>query len=165
MANYTIKQCLKLHAVKALSEEVKAYLEKLSKSSLPTLKGFSFTADNETQLVEMIEEKFKESQTAKEERKKRTEKKYEDFDEKEYNKKCMWIVSHLIKGDKFNRRLISAKDLLPRLEKLKKEIENENRIQKVENFISKSGMTKDELLAYLNGNQSDIVRAETSIAD
>ena len=150
MANYTIKECLELPAVKALSEEVKAYLEKLSKSGLPTLKGFSFTADNETQLVEMIEEKFKESQTAKEKRNSSTPKKYEDFDENEYDKKCMWIVSHLIKGDKLNRRIISAKDLLPMLEELKEKILREKQFAKVDNFISSSGMTKEQILEYLN---------------
>ena len=51
MANYTIQQCL---SVRGITDEVKAYLNTLADSRLPNAKNKQFTANNQTQLLEVL---------------------------------------------------------------------------------------------------------------
>ena len=130
MANYTISQCLDLQG---LNNEVKNYLEKLSKSGLPTLKDKVFVAPNQAQLKAILNaeyEKVKERNAA--------------------YKQCISILDSLVKAQNGNRRLISAEELLPKLEELKQQIVTEKQFAKVDNFISSSGMTKEQIIEYLN---------------
>lgn len=130
MANYTIKECLEL---KDLNAEVCNYLQKLSKSGLPTLKEKVFTASSKTQLKDVLQkevDKVKARNAA--------------------YKECISIIDSMVKGTQKEKRLISAEELLPRLKELKEQIESEKRFAKVEDFISKSGMTKEQIIEYLN---------------
>lgn len=145
MANYTIKECL---AIQGLNDEVKKYLERLDKSGLPTLKDKVFMAAGKTQLKEMLQNVVDEVNARK-----------------AAYKECISIIDSLVIPQNGNRRLISAEELLPKLKELQQQIESEKRFAKVDDLIAKSGMTKDELLAYLNGNQSDTITTETIMAD
>ena len=145
MQNYTIKECL---AIQGLNDEVKKYLERLDKSGLPTLKDKVFMAAGKTQLKEMLQNVVDEVNARK-----------------AAYKECISIIDSLVIPQNGNRRLISAEELLPKLKELQQQIESEKRFAKVDDLIAKSGMTKDELLAYLNGNQSDTITTETIMAD
>jgi hypothetical protein len=134
MANYTIAQCLEARNV---SEPIKQYLRTLQTSKLPTVNGKTFQAQNQTQLVTVLETEFAKYQAAKEKRSKKEE--------------CLAIVRGLVTGDKDNRRLISADELLPRLQQLKTQIEQEKKFQKIDNLIESTGMTKEQLIEYLQG--------------
>ena len=130
MANYTIQQCMELQG---LNNEVKGYLEKLSKSGLPTLKDKVFVAPNQTQLKAILNaeyDKVKSRNAA--------------------YKQCISVIDSLVKAQNGNRRIISAEELLPRLEELKQQIVTEKQFAKVDNFISSSGMTKEQIIEYLN---------------
>ena len=130
MANYTISQCLELQG---LDEEVKSYLEKLSKSGLPTLKDKVFMAASKAQLKELLNAEYE-----------KVKERNADY------KECISIIDSLVKGTQKQKRLISATELLPRLKELKEQIESEKRFAKVDDFISKSGMTKEQIIEYLN---------------
>lgn len=134
MANYTIAQCLETRNV---SEPIKQYLRGLQNSKLPTVHGKTFQAQNQTQLVTVLETEFAKYQAAKEKRGKKEE--------------CLAIVRELVTGDKENRRLISADELLPRLQQLKAQIEKEKKFQKIDGLLESTGMTKEQLIEYLQG--------------
>lgn len=148
MANYTIKECL---AIQGLNTEVKGYLEMLSESKLPNANSKVFTAANQTKLKEVLQNEFAKYNNSKQKR--------------EQIKQCHQIIDSLLKGTQKQKRLISAEELLPKLKEIKQQIESEKRFAKVDDLIAKIGMTKDELLAYLNGNQSDTITTETIMAD
>ena len=132
MANYTIPQCL---ALRNISDEVKAYLQMLANSKLPNARNKEFTADDETKLVEVLNDEVA---------------KYNQRKAKsEESKQCHAIVDSLIKAQNGNRRLISPKELLPKLHELKDKIESEKRFAKVDDLISNSGLTKEQIIEYL----------------
>ena len=133
MANYTIPQCL---ALRNISDEVKAYLQMLANSKLPNARNKQFTANNQTQLVEVL----------KDEVAKYNQRKAKSED----SKQCHAIIDSLIKAQNGNRRLISPKELLPKLHELKDKIESEKRFAKVDDLISNSGLTKEKIIEYLN---------------
>ena len=133
MANYTIQQCL---SVRGITDEVKAYLNTLADSRLPNAKNKQFTANNQTQLLEVLNDevaKYNQRKTKSEE-----------------SKQCHAIVDSLIKAQNGNRRLISPKELLPKLHELKDKIESEKQFAKVDDLISNSGLTKEHIIEYLN---------------
>ena len=131
MPNYKIEDCLKLQ----LTKEVKDYLEMLAKSSLPNAKKKVYTATNQTQLKQLLKVEFD---------------KYNKGKQKRDNiKKCHEIIDSLVKGTGGNRRLISAEELLPKLEELKEQIEQEIKFDKIDKMISNSGMSKQEIIEYL----------------
>ena len=133
MANYTIQQCL---ALRNITDEVKAYLEMLDKSKLPNAKNKQFTATNQTQLLEVLKDEVA---------------KYNQRKAKsEESKQCHAIIDSLIKAQNGNRRLISAKELLPKLLELKEKIVTEKQFAKVDDLISNSGLTKEQIIEYLN---------------
>ena len=133
MANYTIPQCLKLSGI---TDDVKAYLEMLANSKLPNAKNKEFTADDETKLVEVLKDEVA---------------KYNQRKAKsEEAKQCHAIVDSLIKAQNGNRRIISAEELLPMLEELKEKVLREKQFAKFDDFISSSGMTKQQIIEYLN---------------
>ncbi|MBP5425470.1 MAG: hypothetical protein J6Y33_05290 [Prevotella sp.] len=133
MANYTIPQCL---ALRNISDEVKAYLQMLANSKLPNARNKEFTANNQTQLVEVLKDEVA---------------KYNQRKAKsEESKQCHAIIDSLIKAQNGNRRLISPKELLPKLHELKDKIESEKRFAKVDDLISNSGLTKEQIIEYLN---------------
>ena len=134
MANYTIAQCLETRNV---SEPIKQYLRGLQASKLPTVNGKIFQAQNQTQLVTVLETEFAKYQAAKEKRSKKEE--------------CLALVRGLFTGDKDNRRLISAEELLPRLQEFKAQIEQEKKFQKIDGLLESTGMTKEQLIQYLQG--------------
>lgn len=130
MANYTIQQCMELQG---LNNEVKGYLEKLSKSGLPTLKDKVFVAPNQTQLKAILNaeyDKVKSRNAA--------------------YKQCIAVIDSLVKAQNGNRRLISAEELLPKLHDLKDKIVSEKQFAKVDDLISNSGLTKEQIIEYLN---------------
>lgn len=133
MANYTIQQCL---SVRGITDEVKAYLNTLADSRLPNAKNKQFTANNQTQLLEVLNDEVA---------------KYNQRKAKsEESKQCHAIVDSLIKAQNGNRRLISPKELLPKLHELKDKIESEKQFAKVDDLISNSGLTKEQIIEYLN---------------
>ena len=133
MANYTIQQCL---SVRGITDEVKAYLNTLADSKLPNARNKQFTANNQTQLVEVLKDEVT---------------KYNQRKAKgEQAKQCHAIVDSLIKAQNGNRRIISAEELLPMLEELKEKVLREKQFAKFDDFISSSGMTKQQIIEYLN---------------
>ena len=133
MANYTIPQCL---ALRNISDEVKAYLQMLANSKLPNARNKEFTANNQTQLVEVLKDEVA---------------KYNQRKAKsEESKQCHAIIDSLIKAQNGNRRLISPKELLPKLHELKEKIVTEKQFAKVDDLISNSGLTKEQIIQYLN---------------
>ena len=140
MANYTIQQCLKLSGI---TDEVKAYLEMLANSKLPNSKNKQFTADDETQLVQVLNDAVTKYNKRKEKHNQRKAK-------GEQAKQCHAIVDSLIKAQNGNRRLISPQELLPKLHELKDKIVSEKQFAKVDDLISNSGLTKEQIIEYLN---------------
>ena len=133
MANYTIQQCL---SVRGITDEVKAYLNTLADSKLPNARNKEFTANNQTQLVEVLKDEVA---------------KYNQRKAKsEQTKQCHAIVDSLIKAQNGNRRLISPKELLPKLHDLKDKIVSEKQFAKVDDLISNGGLTKEQIIEYLN---------------
>lgn len=135
MANYTIKQCL---GISAVSPAVKGWLESLSKSKLPTVKDRVFTAQNQTELANLLNFEFAKYNKAKEKRDARKEKKDE----------CYNVLKSLI-GGKGIPQIISPDELLPRLQTLKASIEEEKKFSKVDKALEATGMTVEQLIEYL----------------
>lgn len=131
MADYSITQCLAMN----LPKDVKEYLTKLAKSSLPNSKKKVYTATNQTQLKQLLQVDFEKYNKGKQKR--------------ESIKKCHDIIDSLVKGSGGNRRLISAEELLPKLEELKASIEAEVKFVKVDKALEATGMTNEELIEYL----------------
>ena len=134
MPNYTVQQALGLTD---LSTQAREYLERLEKSGIPKIKGKTFTATNQANLKRMIEEyvaKKAEEDTVK-------------LDD------CLNVIRSLVKGTKDNRRPISPKDLLPKLEALKKEIEVQAKTKKLQKVFEASGLTEDEFIEYLKNRK------------
>ena len=134
MPNYTVQQALGLTD---LSAQAREYLERLEKSGIPKIKGKTFTATNQANLKRMIEEyvaKKAEEDTVK-------------LDD------CLNVIRSLVKGTKDNRRPISPKDLLPKLEALKKEIEVQAKTKKLQKVFEASGLTEDEFIEYLKNRK------------
>lgn len=134
MPNYTVQQALGLTD---LSAQAREYLERLEKSGIPKIKGKTFTATSQATLKRMIEEyvaKKAEEDTVK-------------LDD------CLNVIRSLVKGTKDNRRPISPKDLLPKLEALKKEIEVQAKTKKLQKVFEASGLTEDEFIEYLKNRK------------
>ncbi len=134
MPNYTVQQALGLTD---LSAQAREYLEKLEKSGIPKIKGKTFTATTQANLKRMIEEyvaKKAEEDTVK-------------LDD------CLNVIRSLVKGTKDSRRPISPKDLLPKLEALKKEIEVQAKTKKLQKVFEASGLTEDEFIEYLKNRK------------
>lgn len=136
MADYSITQCLAMN----LPKEVKEYLTKLANSPLPNAKEKVFTAANQTQLKQLLQVEFDKYNKGKLKR--------------ENIKKCHDIIDSLVKGVDGNRRLISAEELLPKLEELKLQIEQERKFDKIDKMISNTGMSNQELIEYLKSKDS-----------
>lgn len=132
MANYTVQEALQLDG---LSEGAKAYLNRLSKSGIDKISGKTFNATSKTALKSMIESIVASKDGNKE----------VTLDD------CLKVVRSLVKGTKKERRLISPKDLLPKLEELKTKLEAEKKFSKVDKLVASSGMTKEQLIEYLKG--------------
>lgn len=135
MANYSINQCLE---IKTIPAEVKTWLTQLSISKLPTVKDRVFTAQNQTALVQLLNEEFEKYKKAKEKRNSKKSKKDE----------CFKIIRTLI-GTKGTPQIISPKELLPRLQALKDSIEQEKKFVKVDKALEATGMTVSQLIEYL----------------
>lgn len=134
MPNYTVQQALGLTD---LSAQAREYLERLDKSGIAKIKGKTFTATSQATLKRMIEEyvaKKAEEDTVK-------------LDD------CLNVIRSLVKGTKDNRRPISPKDLLPKLEALKKEIEVQAKTKKLQKVFEASGLTEDEFIEYLKNRK------------
>ena len=134
MPNYTVKQAL---ALTDLSAQAREYLERLDKSGIAKIKGKTFTATTQANIKKMIEEyvaKKAEEETVK-------------LDD------CLNVIRSLVKGTKDNRRPISPKDLLPKLEALKKEIEVQAKTKKLQKVFEASGLTEDEFIEYLKNRK------------
>ena len=134
MPNFTVQQALGLTD---LSAQAREYLERLDKSGIAKIKGKTFTATNQANLKRMIEEyvaKKAEEETVK-------------LDD------CLNVIRSLVKGTKDNRRPISPKDLLPKLEALKKEIEVQAKTKKLQKVFEASGLTEDEFIEYLKNRK------------
>ena len=134
MPNFTVQQALGLTD---LSAQAREYLERLEKSGIPKIKGKTFTATNQANLKRMIEEyvaKKAEEDTVK-------------LDD------CLNVIRSLVKGTKDSRRPISPKDLLPKLEALKKEIEVQAKTKKLQKVFEASGLTEDEFIEYLKNRK------------
>lgn len=134
MPNYTVQQALGLTD---LSAQAREYLERLEKSGIPKIKGKTFTATTQANLKKLIEEyvaKKAEEDTVK-------------LDD------CLNVIRSLVKGTKDNRRPISPKDLLPKLEALKKEIEVQAKTKKLQKVFEASGLTEDEFIEYLKNRK------------
>lgn len=134
MPNYTVQQALGLTD---LSDQAREYLERLEKSGIPKIKGKTFTATTQANLKKLIEEyvaKKAEEDTVK-------------LDD------CLNVIRSLVKGTKDNRRPISPKDLLPKLEALKKEIEVQAKTKKLQKVFEASGLTEDEFIEYLKNRK------------
>lgn len=132
MANYTVQEALQLDG---LSEGAKAYLNRLSKSGIDKISGKTFNATSKTALKSMIESIVASKDGNKE----------VTLDD------CLKVVRSLVKGTKRERRIISPKELLPRLEELKTKLEAEKKFSKVDKLVASSGMTKEQLIEYLKG--------------
>lgn len=132
MANYTVQEALQLDG---LSEGAKAYLNRLSKSGIDKISGKTFNATSKTALKSMIESIVASKDGNKE----------VTLDD------CLKLVRSMVKGTKKERRIISPKELLPRLEELKTKLEAEKKFSKVDKLVASSGMTKEQLIEYLKG--------------
>lgn len=132
---FTIEQAL---AVRNVPQRIKSYLELLKDSKLPTAKNKIFTAQNQTALISVLNAEYERYNKSKQKREQITQ--------------CHQIIDSLLKGNKTNRRLISADELLPKLQALKEEIEQEKAYKKVNDFVESSGMTKEQLIEYLQNH-------------
>lgn len=141
MADYSITQCLAM----SLPKEVKEYLSRLANSPLPNAKEKVFTAANQTQLKQLLQVEFDKYNKGKQKR--------------ENIKKCHDIIDSLVKGVDGNRRLISAEELLPKLEELKLQIEQERKFDKIDKMISNTGMSNQELIEYLKTKDSIVTKS------
>lgn len=130
MPNYTVEQAL---GIQGLNDDAKKYLEKLSKSGIDKIKGKIFTATNQQNLKRQIEELVA----------KKEEERAATLDD------CLNVIRSLVKGTKDNRRPISPKDLLPKLEALKDEIIEANKFTKINKAAEASGMTEQQMFEYL----------------
>ena len=128
-------QCLAIGRI-ANNAELSAYLNGLKAVKLPAVKNKIFSANSKAALVQAI-------QAAKDANDKLKERNLE-------KKRCYDIIDSLIKGDKNTKRVISPADLIPKLEALKASIEQENKFSKVDALIEKSGMSREQLIEYLN---------------
>lgn len=137
MANYTIDQCLQIAAV---PEPLKAYLRTLKASRLPNVNGRVFTAPNQTALVTALNADLDKYNKAKEKRAAKQNARNE----------CYNILKSLI-GAKGVPQIISAAELLPKLEAFKAGIEAEAKFVKVDKALEATGMTKEQLIEYLQG--------------
>lgn len=126
MAQYTLQNAIDLQG---LSKDVRDYLKTLANSYLPNAKNKTFSAQNKTELKEKVEEAFAYYQKQKE--------------KKQKPKDCHKIVDELL-------RIVSADDLLIKLQDLKQQVKIESNKEKIEKFITKSGFTKTELMEYLS---------------
>lgn len=130
MPNYTVQQAL---ALSDLSAGAREYLERLNKSGIDKIRNKVFTATSQAALKRLIEESVAakaEADTVK-------------LDD------CLNVIRSMCKGSNGNRRLISPKELLPKLEDLKKKVEAEKKFSKVDKLVESSGMTKEQLIEYL----------------
>ena len=117
-----------------LSRGFKLFQDEYEKKAIDVLRSGWYILGNE---VKQFEEEFAKYQAAKEKRSKKEE--------------CLALVRGLFTGDKDNRRLISAEELLPRLQEFKAQIEQEKKFQKIDGLLESTGMTKEQLIQYLQG--------------
>ena len=136
MANYTIEQCLGIAAIPA---DKKEWLRTQKESKLPAVYGRTFTAQNQTALVTLINEEFEKYQAAKAKREAKNAQR----------EQCFKILKELL-GTKGHPQIISPADLLPKLQALKTDIQQEIDFKKVDKAIEASGMTKEQLIEYLS---------------
>lgn len=132
MAKFTVKDALELTD---LSDGAYEYLNRLSKSGIDKIRNKVFNATTKAQLKKEIEELVVEKEETKE----------TSLDD------CLKVIRSMVKGTKSERRLISPKDLLPKLEELKTKLEAEKKFSKVDKLVASSGMTKEQLIEYLKG--------------
>ena len=141
MANYSIDQCLQIAAV---PEPLKAYLRTLKESRLPNVNGRVFTATNQTALVTLLNSELQKYNAAKEKRNAKQNARNQCFD----------VLKTLI-GGKVNGatvpQIISATELLPKLQEFKASVEAEKKFVKIDKALESTGMTKEQLIEYLQG--------------
>ena len=139
MANYSIEQALKLSSISA---ELKEYLLNLKGSRLPNVRNKVFTASNQETLRTLLNAEMTKSKEAKA---KRTTK-------QDARNQCFAIIKSLIGGktaDGKSQQIISPVELLPKLQAFKSSIEAEKNFGKIDKLLSSSGMTKEQLIEYL----------------
>ena len=132
MANYTIEQAL---ALRNLDASVKSYLETLQGSKLPAVKEKTFKAQNQTELLTVLQNEFERYTQAKAKRQAKTQ--------------CHEIINRLVKGSNGQRRLISPEELLQRLQALEEQIKQEKQYQKLNDIVETSGLTREQIIEYL----------------
>lgn len=133
MAKMTIKEAQEIAS--ELSEGAQKYVNRIAKAGLESVQQKVFKATTKAALKKEIEELVAEKEETKE----------TSLDD------CLKLVRSMVKGTKKERRIISPKELLPRLEELKTKLEAEKKFSKVDKLVAKSGMTKEQLIDYLKG--------------
>lgn len=129
MAKYTIQQCLE---ISTLSPQVKQYLEALQNSRLPNVKERTFTADTKAKLVALLESEREKYLAAKAKR----------MQKQTAKTQCLDIVKYLL-------TLVTADELLEKLQALQNSIEAEKKFTKINKALEATGMTKEQLIEYL----------------
>lgn len=133
MAKMTIKEAQEI--LSELSEGAQKYVNRIAKAGLESVQQKVFKATTKAALKKEIEELVAEKEETKE----------TSLDD------CLKLVRSMVKGTKKERRIISPKELLPRLEELKTKLEAEKKFSKVDKLVANSGMTKEQLIEYLKG--------------
>jgi len=133
MAKMTIKEAQEI--LSELSEGAQKYVNRIAKAGLESVQQKVFKATTKAALKKEIEELVAEKEETKE----------TSLDD------CLKLVRSMVKGTKKERRIISPKELLPRLEELKTKLEAEKKFSKVDKLVASSGMTKEQLIEYLKG--------------
>jgi len=132
MANYTISQALE---IKDINAEIKQYLNTLSNSKLPAAKDKIFKAANKTELKTVLESAYNDYMTNRKERAALGQ--------------CIAVIKDLTKGTQKNKRIIKPTELLPKLIELSDKLRVENQTKKIEKVIESSGLTREQIIEYL----------------
>lgn len=149
MPNYSVTQCLEIAAVPA---DVKTWLEKLSYSKLPTVKDRVFNAQNQTELLSVLSNEYNKFTRTKLKRDAKNAQREECFEvlRKLIGSKAVKDQDGNLKKEA-NPQIISPEELLPRLQALKEAIEQEKKFIKIDKALEATGMTKEQLIEYLQG--------------
>lgn len=165
MANYTIDQILGMASV---PQQLKDYVGKLKESKLPLVSGRVFQAPNQTALVTVLNADLAKYNNAKQKRDAKQDARNQCFEiltdligQKALKKDVLDVNGNPIIGEDGKRQkevvrpsklqIISAAELLPKLQALKASIEAEAKFVKVDKALEATGMTKEQLIEYLQG--------------
>lgn len=133
---YTVEQALE---VSGLTQTQKDYLANTQKANERLKRETTFEADTPAKLKTELSKRIAANQKQKES----TQKRNEDYAE------CLTIVRRMVGRIKGEKSIIRVAELKEKLLALEDSIKNEKQYQKVADAIAKSGMTKEQIIEYV----------------